>query len=51
MAFGSAVTHTFTRLKVGDRLRVLAAELGWRDGVPQLRIDQRTTRLEVERSG
>ena len=51
VAFGSAVTHTFTRLEVGDRLRVLAAELGWRDGVPQLRIDQRTTRLEVERGG
>ena len=50
VAFGSSITQSFTQLTVGDQLRVMVAELGWRDGVPQLRIDQRTTRLEVEKS-
>ena len=48
VAFGSAIGMTFTSLRVGDRLRVLSGELGWRDGVPQIRIDARSTRLEVE---
>lgn len=48
VAFGSAITRTFQKLKVGDIVRILAAELGWRDGVPQVRIDQRNTKLEVK---
>ncbi|HHZ75028.1 MAG TPA: hypothetical protein EYN58_07670 [Candidatus Poseidoniales archaeon] len=48
VAFGSAITRTFQQLEVGDFVRILAAELGWRDGVPQIRIDQRNTRLEVK---
>jgi hypothetical protein len=47
VAFGQSIGRTFQDLRVGDRLRVLAGELGWRDGVPQLRIDSRQTRLEV----
>jgi hypothetical protein len=48
VAFGSAITRTFQKLQVGDFVRILAAELGWRDGVPQVRIDQRQTRLEIK---
>lgn len=48
VAFGSAINRTFEEIKVGDRIRVLSAELGWRDGVPQVRIDQRQTRIEVK---
>ena len=48
VAFGSAINRTFEEIRVGDRIRILSAELGWRDGVPQVRIDQRQTRIEVK---
>ena len=48
VAFGSAITRSFETLKVGQKIRVLGGELGWRDGVPQIRIDQRHTRLEIK---
>ena len=48
VAFGSAINRTFQQIKVGDRVRILSAELGWRDGVPQVRINPRNTRIEVK---
>ena len=48
VAFGSSINRTFEEIRVGDRIRILSAELGWRDGVPQVRIDQRQTRIEVK---
>ncbi len=47
VAFGAARSHTFENLAVGQRVRFLSAELGWRDGVPQVRIDPRRTRIEM----
>jgi hypothetical protein len=29
-------------------LKLMAAEIGWRAGLPQLRIDSRKTRLQVK---
>jgi hypothetical protein len=35
-------------LRPGQTLKLLAAEIGWRAGLPQLRIDTRKTRLQVK---
>jgi hypothetical protein len=48
VAFGSGRTESFDALRVGNEIRLVAAELGWREGIAQLRIDARNTRLTVE---
>ena len=48
VAFGRGRSESFDNLVVGDRVRFMAAEIGWREGTPQLRIDPRNTRLSVE---
>jgi len=34
-------------LEIGDRVLISSAELGWRAGLPQLRMNPRITRMEV----
>jgi hypothetical protein len=46
-SFGSSITGQMESLRPGQRLKLLAAEIGWRAGLPQLRIDSRKTRLQV----
>jgi hypothetical protein len=48
VAFGRGRSETFDNLRVGDLIRLMAAEIGWREGTPQLRIDPRNTRMTVE---
>lgn len=48
VAFGRGRSESFDKLAVGDTVRFMAAEIGWREGTPQLRIDPRNTRLTVE---
>jgi len=48
VAFGRGRSETFDNLKVGDHIRLMAAEIGWREGTPQLRMDPRNTRMTVE---
>ena len=50
VAFGRGRSESFDALRVGERIRLMAAEIGWREGTPQLRIDPRNTRLTVESS-
>ena len=45
VAFGSSITSNLLELMVEDRIKIISAELGWRSGLPQLRIDQRSTRI------
>ena len=45
VAFGSSITSQMLEIKPGDRVKIVSAELGWRSGLPQLRIDQRSTRI------
>ena len=45
VAFGSSITKQITELAPLDRIKIVSAELGWRSSLPQLRIDQRSTRL------
>jgi hypothetical protein len=47
-AFGSSISGQMEALRPGDHLTIMAAELGWRAGLPQLRIDNRKTRLTVK---
>ena len=47
VAFGRGIISTLSDLQVGDRVLVNSAELGWRAGLPQLRINPRITRMEV----
>jgi hypothetical protein len=48
VAFGRGRSESFDALRVGNEIRLVAAELGWREGIAQLRIDPRNTRLTVE---
>ncbi len=50
VAFGMGRSETFDKLKVGDYIKLMSAEIGWREGTPQLRIDPRNSRLTVEKS-
>ena len=45
VAFGSSITSQIRQMKPGDIVKIVSAELGWRSGLPQLRIDQRSTRI------
>ena len=47
-SFGSSITGQMESLRPGQRLKIMAAEIGWRAGLPQLRIDSRKTRLQVK---
>lgn len=49
-AFGSSISGQMESLRPGDRVSLMAAELGWRAGLPQLRIDNRKTRLTIKDS-
>ncbi len=46
VAFGGSIQQRLLDLRPGDALGLIGAELGWRSGVLQLRIDSRKTRLE-----
>ena len=47
VAFGMGRSETFDKLRVGDQIKLMSAEIGWREGTPQLRIDPRNSRLTV----
>ena len=47
VAFGSAINGSILKMKFGDNVRIISADLGWREGIVQLRIDKRTTRIEI----
>jgi len=46
VAFGSAINERLLGIQPGERIRLIGAELGWRAGLVQLRIDVRKTRIE-----
>ena len=48
VAFGSAINGTLLSICPGSEVKVTSAELGWREGLVQLRIDSRTTRIEIK---
>lgn len=48
-AFGSSISGAMEETIPGDRLKLTGAEIGWRNGLPQLRIDIRSTRLSFKR--
>ena len=47
VAFGSSINQITLSLQPGDHIKLLSADLGWRDGLVQLRVDSRTTRIEI----
>ncbi|MAK96283.1 MAG: hypothetical protein CL996_02155 [Euryarchaeota archaeon] len=47
VAFGSAINGTMLSIRPGVIVRLISAELGWREGLVQLRIDSRVTRTEI----
>ena len=49
VAFGSSITSQMLEIRPGDPVKIISAELGWRSGLPQLRIDQRTTRISMSK--
>ena len=48
-AFGSSISGAMEETRPGDSLKMTGAEIGWRNGLPQLRIDIRSTRLSFNR--
>ena len=48
VAFGIGRTESFDQLEVGKYVKFMAAEMGWREGTPQLRVDPRNTRMTSE---
>ena len=47
VAFGSAIGGKFSSIICGDLIKVRSAELGWRNGIPQLRLNPRKTKFEI----
>ena len=47
VAFGASMNQRLLSLRPGDGLAMTGAELGWRSGILQLRIDNRKTRVEL----
>jgi len=47
VAFGSAIGGKFSSIICGDLVKIRGAELGWRNGIPQLRLNPRKTKFEV----
>jgi hypothetical protein len=47
VAFGSSISNTLLDLKVGSSVKIMSAEIGWRNGLLQLRFDSRKTRIEI----
>ena len=47
VAFGASINQRLLDLRPGDGLAMTGAELGWRSGILQLRIDNRKTRIET----
>ena len=48
VAFGSAMNGSILSIGPGDNVSLVSAELGWRDGLVQLRIDSRRTRINIK---
>ena len=47
VAFGSAIGGKFSSIICGDLVKVRGAELGWRNGIPQLRLNPRKTKFDI----
>jgi hypothetical protein len=48
VAFGSAINGTMLSIRPGMIVKLTSVELGWREGLVQLRIDSRSTRAEIK---
>jgi hypothetical protein len=48
VAFGSSINSQMESISKGQKVCLLGAEIGWRAGLPQLRIDSRNTRITVK---
>jgi hypothetical protein len=47
VAFGSSINSQMESISKGQKVCLVGAEIGWRAGLPQLRIDSRNTRITV----
>ena len=48
VAFGSSINSQMESITKGQKVCLIGAEIGWRAGLPQLRIDSRNTRITVK---
>ena len=48
VAFGSSINSQMESISKGQKVCLIGAEIGWRAGLPQLRIDSRNTRITVK---
>ena len=47
VAFGSSINSQLESINKGQKIGLIGAEIGWRAGLPQLRIDSRNTRISI----
>ena len=48
VAFGTMITDSLKNMRIGTKLRIIGAEVSWRGGMAQLRLNQRSTRIHFE---
>jgi hypothetical protein len=48
VAFGSSINSQMESITKGQKVCLVGAEIGWRAGLPQLRIDSRNTRITIK---
>ena len=42
------INGTMLSIRPGMVVKMTSAELGWREGLPQLRVDSRSTRIQIK---
>ena len=48
VAFGTMITDSLINMRIGTKIRIIGAEISWRGGMAQLRLNQRSTRINLE---
>ena len=48
VAFGTMITDSLVEMKIGSKVRIIGAEITWKGGMAQLRLNQRSTRIQIE---
>ena len=48
VAFGTMITDSLINMAIGTKIRIIGAEISWRGGMAQLRLNQRSTRIHLE---
>lgn len=48
IAFGTMITDSLVEMEIGSKIRIIGAEVTWKGGMAQLRLNQRSTRIQID---